>query len=206
MAAATLTPLGVAVLELLHERPMHPYEMAQLMRERYVDSRVKVRAGSLYHTVERLQGCGFIEVVDTTRDGRRPERTVYGMTPAGRDAFEQRGRELLGDLVPEYPAFLSGLAVVHELGRDIALLELEHRLLRLRAMVAADQAVVRGLEQDGTPEVFWLDWRYTTARRAFELAWTEKLVDDLRAGAIPFKEAGPALSLISKDDHDRKTG
>ena len=42
MASAKLTPLGIAVLELLHEKPMHPYEMAQLMRERYVDTRVNV--------------------------------------------------------------------------------------------------------------------------------------------------------------------
>jgi hypothetical protein len=44
MASAKLTPLGIAVLELLHEKPMHPYEMATLMRERYVDTRVNVKA------------------------------------------------------------------------------------------------------------------------------------------------------------------
>src|SRR5947208_14048596 len=102
MAAAKLTPLGIAVLELLHEKPMHPYEMAQLMRERYVNTRVNVKAGSLYHTVERLQRSGFIEVVDTQRDGRRPERTVYGMTQTGVDEVNQRGRELRGDPVKEY--------------------------------------------------------------------------------------------------------
>jgi len=112
MASPKLTPLGIAVLELLHERPMHPYEMATLMRERYVHLRVNVKAGSLYHTVERLFRDGLIEVVDTQRDGRRPERTVYGMTQTGLDEFTQRGRELLGDLVTEFPAFLSGLGVI----------------------------------------------------------------------------------------------
>ncbi|MBW4718040.1 PadR family transcriptional regulator [Saccharothrix obliqua] len=205
MAAAKLTPLGMAVLELLHERPMHPYEMAQLMRERYVDARVKLRAGSLYHTVERLQGTGYVEVVDTRRDGRRPERTVYGMTAAGRDAFEQRGRELLGDLEQEYPAYLSGLAVVDELGPDIAISELEHRVMRLRAAVASDQAVVDGLRADGTPEVYWLDWRFAAARRAFELTWTEQLLDELRAGRLRFPDCKPKLSLIAKEDNERAT-
>lgn len=205
MAAAKLTPLGIAVLELLHERPMHPYEMAQLMRERYVDTRVKLRAGSLYHTVERLRELGHVEVVDTRRDGRRPERTVYAMTAAGRDAFEQRGRELLGDVVQEFPAYLSGLAVVDELGRDIALLELEHRVLRLRAAVASDRTVLDGLRAEGTPEVYWLDWRYATAQRAFELAWTEQLVDDLRTGRIPFQDCKPALDLIVRENHERQT-
>ena len=203
MAAAKLTPLGIAVLELLHEKPMHPYEMAQLMRERYVDTRVNVKAGSLYHTVERLQQNGFIEIVDTQRDGRRPERTVYGMTQAGQDAFNQRGRELLGDLAQEYPAYLSGLAVIDELGREPSVIELEHRITRLRAAVAADQIVLQRLADDKTPEVYWLDWRYTCDRRVFELEWTERLLEDLRSGRIPFQNC-PPLNLV-KEENERKT-
>jgi DNA-binding PadR family transcriptional regulator len=206
MATAKLTPLGIAVLELLHEKPMHPYEMAQLMRERYVDTRVNVKAGSLYHTVERLQQQGFIEVVDTQRDGRRPERTVYGMTDAGRDAFVVRARQLLGDVVKEYPAYLSGLAVVDDLDRDVVLLELEHRITRLRAAVAADQVVLERLRTDQTPEIYWLDWRYSTDQRAFELTWTERLYEDLRTGRIAFVHDQPALRIIRKEDNDeRKT-
>ncbi|MEQ0563882.1 PadR family transcriptional regulator [Amycolatopsis sp. NEAU-NG30] len=207
MASSKLTPLGLAVLELLHERPLHPYEMAQLMRERYVHMRVNVKAGSLYHTVERLHRNGFIEVVDTQRDGRRPERTVYGMTQAGLDEFNQRGRELLGDLATEFPAYLSGLAVIDELGREASLLELEHRVTRLRSEVAADQAVLDHLLSDGTPRIYWLDWQYQCDHRRFELEWTERLLDDLRSGRIPFQDDGkPQLTLITREDDDeRKT-
>jgi len=204
MAAAKLTPLGIAVLELLHEKPMHPYEMAQLMRERYVDTRVNVKAGSLYHTVERLQQNGFIEVVDTLRDGRRPERTVYGMTEAGQDAFTTRARELLGDLVKEYPAYLSGLAVIDELGLEASVLELEHRITRLRAAVAADQIVLQRLAKNQTPEIYWLDWRYSCDHRAWELEWSERLLDDLRSGRVPFQTHTP-LKLVKEADDERKT-
>ena len=207
MASAKLTPLGIAVLELLHEKPMHPYEMAQLMRERYVDARVNVKAGSLYHTVERLQRNGFIEVVDTQRDGRRPERTVYGMTQAGLDEFNQRGRELLGDLAEEFPAYLSGLAVIDELGKEISLLELVLWFTRLRAGVAADQTVLDRLAEDGTPRIYWLDWQYKCDQRKFELAWTERLHEDLKSGRITFQHCEqPQLTLITREDDDeRKT-
>ena len=208
MASAKLTPLALAVLELLHEKPMHPYEMATLMRERYVDTRVNVKAGSLYHTVERLQRNGFVEVVDTRRDGRRPERTVYGMTQAGLDEFNQRGRELLGDVAQEFPAFLSGLAVIDELGKEVSLAELEHRITRLRAAVAADEAVLKRLADEPVPPVYWLDWRYQCDHRKFELEWTERLHEDLRSGRIPFQnhDKQRRLSLITREDHDeRKT-
>ncbi|MDQ7802886.1 PadR family transcriptional regulator [Amycolatopsis sp. A133] len=207
MASPKLTPLGIAVLELLHERPMHPYEMAQLMRERYVNMRVNVKAGSLYHTVERLHRHGFIEVVDTQRDGKRPERTVYGMTQTGLDEFNQRARELLGDLAEEFPAYLSGLAVIDELGRETSLIELGHRITRLRAAVAADEAVLLRLAEDGTPPVYWLDWKYKCDQRKFELEWTERLFGDLESGRVPFVDSGqPQLTLITKEDDDeRKT-
>jgi DNA-binding PadR family transcriptional regulator len=206
MASAKLTPLAIAVLELLHERPMHPYEMNQLMRERYVNTRVNVKAGSLYHTVERLHRDGFIEVVDTQRDGRRPERTVYGMTQAGLDEFNQRGRELIGDLVEEFPSYLSGLAVIDELGREASLVELEHRITRLRAGVAADETVLQRLADDETPPVYWLDWRYKCDHRKFELEWTERLLEDLKSGRIPFQDnhQEPHLTLITREDDDER--
>src|SRR3954454_13480761 len=75
-----LTPLALAVLSLLNTEPMHPYEMRQRIRDYGIDHAVKVAPGSLYHTVERLAGQGLIEPVETTREGRRPERTVYAIT------------------------------------------------------------------------------------------------------------------------------
>ncbi|RJQ83759.1 PadR family transcriptional regulator [Amycolatopsis panacis] len=207
MVSPKLTPLGVAVLELLHERPMHPYEMAQLMRERYAGNRVKLTAGSLYHTVDRLLRNDYLEIIETQRDGRRPERTVYAMTEAGRDAFVQRARQMVGDIAEEYPEILSGLAVLGELGRETALLELEHRSTKLRAAIAADQVILERVRRDGTPEIYWLDVRYAAAHREFELTWVEQLYADLSEGRIPLRghAADPKLELV-RESHDRKTG
>jgi DNA-binding PadR family transcriptional regulator len=204
---AKLTTLAIAVLELLHERPMHPYEMAQTMRERHTEARVRVAAGSLYHTVERLLAAKFIEVVDTQRDGRRPERTVYGMTEAGRDAFVERAQVMLSVPATEYPEYLSGLAVIDELGPTDAILQLRHRELRLKAEVAKDQAIVESLLKDETPLIYWLDWRFGTDRRAFELEWTTRLIADLESGAVPFVRKDPTahtLNLVSKEKDDEK--
>ncbi|WP_033293308.1 PadR family transcriptional regulator [Amycolatopsis jejuensis] len=205
MVTAKLTALGIAVLELLHERPMHPYEMAQLMRVRSVETRLKLKAGSLYHTVDRLQRNGYVDVVETQRDGRRPERTVYAMTAAGKDAFQERGRQMLGDVVPDYPDVLSGLAVIDELGHDATLAELGNRITRLRAAVASEEVVVARLLADGTPEVYWLDFRYRAAQRTFELAWMEQLYESLDSGRIPFQDKKNRPHL-SKEDNASKTG
>ena len=51
MGDVSLTPLGITVLGLLSERSMHPYEMYQLASVRRGDQLVKIKPGSLYHTV-----------------------------------------------------------------------------------------------------------------------------------------------------------
>ena len=79
------TPVALSVLNLLNERPMHPYEMRVLMRERGHDRAFQIRESSVYDTVARLADRGFIEPVEVSREGRRPERTVYAITEAGRD-------------------------------------------------------------------------------------------------------------------------
>ena len=47
-------PLALAVLACLHERPMHPYEMASTMRERGKEQSIKLNYGSLYTVVDNL--------------------------------------------------------------------------------------------------------------------------------------------------------
>ena len=77
-------PLALAVLSLLVEKPMHPYEMSSTMRERVKEASIKLNYGSLYSVVDSLQRHHLIEVQETIREGRRPERTVYAITEAGR--------------------------------------------------------------------------------------------------------------------------
>ena len=69
-------PLALAVLSCLAERPMHPYEMSTTMRERGKHESIKLNYGSLYSVVDSLHKHGLITTRETTRAGRRPERTA----------------------------------------------------------------------------------------------------------------------------------
>ena len=88
-------PLALAVLACLHERPMHPYEMAGTLRERGKEHSIKLNYGSLYTVVDNLAKHGLIEAVEARREGRRPERTVYQLTDTGRVKLEAWMSELL---------------------------------------------------------------------------------------------------------------
>ena len=186
-----LTPLAMAVLELLMEQPMHPYEMAQVLRTRNIEARANVKPGSLYHAVERLETHGHIEVVDTQREGRRPERTVYGVTEAGRDAFVARAKAMLGTIAPEFAEYATGLSALNELDREDALEELRTRALRLRADAASDRVNTEHLAAKPLPPIYWLDVKFLADRRDFELAWTNQLIEDITTGRVDWVPADP---------------
>jgi DNA-binding PadR family transcriptional regulator len=200
-----LTPLAMAILELLHEQPRHPYEMTQLMRHRRADLRVKLRPGSLYHTVERLESQGFVEVVDTQRQGRRPERTVYAVTDKGRDTFAEQVRDMLARPAQEYPHYPVALSAANELGREDAIEQLRTRVINLKARIAADQVVVDQVLAADVPQMYWIDFAFVHHQRKSELEWTERLVDDLESGRISWPvQAKPddrtQLSLVGNPE------
>ena len=105
-------PLALVILGLLCERPMHPYEMAAQMRYRGLHQNFKLNYGSLYSVVESLQKHGLIQARETTREGRRPERTVYEITPAGQDEFEDWLAELLSTPARDFTSLEAGLSLM----------------------------------------------------------------------------------------------
>jgi DNA-binding PadR family transcriptional regulator len=200
-----LTPLAMSVLELLHERRMHPYEMSQLMRERRVDYRVKLRPGSLYHTVERLEAQGFIEVVDTQRQGRRPERTVYGLTESGRDTFVEQVRAMLAAPAQEYPQYTVALSAACELDEADALEQLKMRVVNLRAQIAADEVFVEHVLGRKLPRMYWIDYAYVCNQRRSELDFTVKLIEDLESGRLAWPDENqPNLSIVDNSVDDTR--
>src|SRR5215472_15864728 len=86
--------LALAVLLLLGESPMHPYQMHRMLRERRKEDVLDVRPAAIYRLVERLDGAGLIEPLGTSREGKRPERTVYRLTDEGRELSDEWLREM----------------------------------------------------------------------------------------------------------------
>ncbi|MCW6008025.1 PadR family transcriptional regulator [Micromonospora sp. CPCC 205371] len=179
-----LTTLALVVLELLHERPMHPYEIQQTIRDRYIDHVVKVRAGSLYHTVERLHRAELIEPIETARAGRRPERTVYAITDTGRDEFRADLREFVREPRQEYPAFAAALEMLHTVEGDEAAEMLARRCVRLEAEIAGYAEVLAGVAKRGIPRAGLIEVEYAQAMRQAELAWIRGLIDDIQSGTL----------------------
>src|SRR6266540_3776366 len=104
--------LALAVLSYLTQRPMHPYELGRTLREHDDARSIKYNHGSLYMVVGQLAKAGLITELETTRDGARPERTVYALTDAGRRELRDWLRELVEQPQHEYPQFVAALSLI----------------------------------------------------------------------------------------------
>src|ERR1041385_4907665 len=117
-ASRPSNPLALAVLALLFERPMHPYEMAATLKERHKEESIKLRYGSLYTVIDALLGRGLIEAKETSRSGNRPERTVYVLTGVGLDELRDWMRDLIRRPAKEFTQFEAGLSLLPGLPPD----------------------------------------------------------------------------------------
>lgn len=189
MSAATpLTPLAVAALALLAEGPTHPYEMYQTLVQRAEDRVVKVRPGSLYHTVDRLAGRGLVRAIGTEREGNRPERTTYEITEEGTLALGERVAEIIGTPVNEYPEFPLGLGESHNLPLETVIALLRRRVSLIEADIAVLDAGIRTVQAKRLPAKYWLDVRYSRAMAEADAAWLRALIDDLESGDVSWSD------------------
>jgi len=178
------TPLALAVMNLLMERPMHPYEMKLTMKERGHDQVIRLKGGSIYDTVERLEAGGFIKSQETSREGRRPERTVYAITEAGRDEITGWLAELLAQPVNEYPQFGGALAFVAALDKDEVTRLLKMRIALLDAQIAGAEKQLKNFLGMGLPRLFLVEGEYAVAMQRAELEWVRSIVDDIQSGKL----------------------
>ena len=176
--------LGLAVLATVIQRPMHRYEMASVMRARGKGRDMDIKWGSLYTVVQNLEKNGFVEPIEVTRHGARPERTVYQITDAGRRELVEWTGELIAEPETEHTRFVAGLSVMIVLAPDDAIASLRTRLSRLSEQIDAERAVAAEVGAE-VPRLFLIEDEYRIAMAVAEAEWTRSLVDELSAGTFP---------------------
>jgi len=174
--------LGLAILSFLLQKPMHPYELAILLRERGKERDMPIKWGSLYTVVGNLEKHGFIRAVQSERQGLRPERTIYEITPAGRAELVDWLRELVGVAEREIPRFEAGLSLIGVLPPDEVIELLDARLTDLDRQLAEARA---DLASAPVPRIFLLEAEYDLVVRQAEADWVRGLLTELREGRLP---------------------
>jgi DNA-binding PadR family transcriptional regulator len=181
-AVGNLMALGILSTVVL--RDMHPYEMAGALRGWGKDQDFPIKWGSLYTVVRNLARHGFLEEVSSSREGRRPERTVYRLTAAGRAELVDWTRELLSSVEHETPRFRAGLSVMSALGPDEVTTLLQQRLTEVSAAVTAAEQTLATHSAE-VPRLFLIEVEYDVAMLRAEAEWMRSLIGELAGGTLP---------------------
>jgi DNA-binding PadR family transcriptional regulator len=184
VSRARSNPLALAVLSCLYERPMHPYEISQTLRVRAKEDSIRLNFGSLYGVVATLEKRKLIRAVETLREGRRPPRTVYAITEAGRTEMSEWLSELVSVPVKEYLQFEAGLSLLGGLPPDDAVDLLRQRCDALEIQLDQSRAIEEAMAKRGLPRLFVIEGEYKAALLEAELAFTRDLVADIDSGAL----------------------
>jgi len=91
----------LVILGLLRERPLYGYEIKQIIEEHMSDW-TSIAFGSIYFALEKLAEEKFVERVEVEQKGKRPSRSVYQITDAGREEFLRLLRESWQQFEREY--------------------------------------------------------------------------------------------------------
>jgi Transcriptional regulator PadR-like family len=163
---------------------MHPYEMATTMRERGKDQSIKLNYGALYTVVEALQQYEFIVTQETERAGRRPERTVYRLTNAGRMELIDWISDLISRPIKEYTQFEAGLSLIPVLPPEDAATLLARRCDLLEGEISHKRSLLQDATQRGVQRLHLIESEYVLAMHEAELAWTRQFAEAIRSGTV----------------------
>jgi DNA-binding PadR family transcriptional regulator len=168
----------IAVLALLRETPMHPYQMQSLLRLRHKDEILALKRGSLYHAIGRLVRDALIIAKSTQREGRRPERTTYAITAAGRKEFTRVLRQIIAVPRRESSEFMAAMSFLVHLTPAEALPRLKERAVRLADDVQHRSAGISAASAH-VLRINLVESEYLLAMMNAELAWVRSLIADI---------------------------
>ena len=184
---AKRSPMGLAVLTMLFEAPMHPYRMQQLIKERGKDEVINVgQRASLYQTINRLERDGLIHARKVTREENRPERTIYELTEVGQQTLLDWMRQILSTPSKEFPEFPAAISFLPVLAPKDAQKQLEKRAIALDAEIERiDREIAK---VTFLPRLFLLEMELLRESRVTELKWVRSVVEDLNSGELTWSK------------------
>lgn len=163
---------------------MHPYEVAQTLKQRHKHESIRLNYGSLYGVVDGLERTRLVEARETVREGKRPERTVYGITERGIRELVDWMSELVASPVKEYPQFETALSLLPALPPDLAADLLEQRVLNLDVILVQKRASLEATAAMDLPRLFTLEVEYAVAMLTAEREVTAALAKEIADGTL----------------------
>lgn len=190
------------VLGVVSRAPIHGHGINRILEISGAERWVDMSAKHVYYVLRKLQGAGLVEAIEE-RAGARPPRSVYRITPEGRQTLRQWLQSDIGVVTTGSPfdTVFAMLAYADALTEDETL-DVLHRRRAALASVLEDHAP--GAEQElraafGSAAAAM--FRKTRSMVAAELAWIESVIDEASdSGWDAFRVSGAVTDSVRGDE------
>jgi DNA-binding PadR family transcriptional regulator len=171
------------ILGVLHRGNFHPYEIKRRLLNAMVQCYTDVDVGTLYYAIRQLAKARQIKAISRERVARGGMRTVYGITPAGRERFQHLLHECFAAPGTVSETLYGALLFLHmaDLQRIAELLEtkIEQQADARRKVAAIRRQLAPILSSGGLHLLDHLD-----AQRNLDQKWLQALRADVVARNI----------------------
>jgi hypothetical protein len=130
-----------------------------------------------------LLRAGLIAIDATGRDGKRPERTTYRITPAGLHGFKATIKKIVALPRRESSEFMAAMSFLVHLDPDEAVPHLKERAHRLDTEIA-ERTTGLAAASAHVDRINLIESEYLLAMLKAERAWTSGLEKEIREGKL----------------------
>jgi DNA-binding PadR family transcriptional regulator len=195
MSAIRLFILGT----LAASGPLHGHQIRQQAQADRTDKYTDIQVGSLYGALKRMAREGLVREIRIERIGNRPERTVYEITPEGRQALSAIRDGILHKISLPHDPFDLALKQARDLAEEDLAQIVADRLATLRA----EELSWRHQAERADPylnEAERMLTRHLIDRVATEVRWHEELLDRIPKIAADFREGiGAPVTALERE-------
>jgi DNA-binding PadR family transcriptional regulator len=169
----TVSNKEAALLGLLHEEPMHPYQIEKTIQFRDMRSWTEISMSSIYKTLSSLEKRNLVKSDVKISQQNRPQKT-FRLTSKGRKAIRDKVRELLARPETVIWQFDLGNYFMDVLEDGEIVGALDEYEKGLREMVVGYGELEKYMREEDCPE-----WRIAVATRTkclleAEIEWLKK--------------------------------
>jgi DNA-binding PadR family transcriptional regulator len=178
--------------------PLHGHQIRQQAQADRTDRYTDIQVGSLYGALKRMAREGLVREIRTERVGNRPERTVFEITPGGRQALSAIREEILHKISLPHDPFDLALKQARDMAEEDLTQIVADRLAALRAQ----ELSWRHQAERADPylnEAERMITRHLTDRAATEVRWHEELLSQIPKIAADFREGIGAPATLAQE-------
>ncbi len=161
------------LLGMLRLHKMYGYQLNEFI-DSHLGASIHLKKPTVYHLLNKMAADGWVTYKEE-RQGNRPPRRVYAITPPGETAFQQMLRQSLADYKPaEFRSDIS-LAFLDSISAEEALPLLQKR----RSIIEELLQTIRGHAEH--PGSLQLMIEHQLRHLEVELEWADEVIAQIRA-------------------------